>query len=66
MALVVEAQWTGHDLSYRLMDIRGLWMIGLNAKVGEQKGLAAGMHATAVRLNGDKDGVNLSQRLGVI
>ena len=41
-------------------------MVGLNAKVGEEQGLAAGMCATTIRLDGHKHGVNLRQRLGVI
>ena len=41
-------------------------MVGLNAEVGEEQGLAAGMWAAAIRLDGDKHGVDLGQGLGVI
>ena len=41
-------------------------MVGLNTKVGEEKGLAAGTLTAAVRLDCDKYCINLGQCLGVI
>jgi hypothetical protein len=41
-------------------------MIGLDSKVSEEQRFPAGVRTAAVRFDGDKYGVNLSQGFGVI
>ena len=41
-------------------------MVGIESEIGKKKGFPAGLVASTVRFDRDKDGIDLGQSLGIV